>query len=235
MPLERRVYSAEAALADSLGSRIRDRLLLEGSRLRGTVRTDVACDTTNYYSGDWIDELTTDPTKQYLIVRASAYAIGRKTDELIIGQLSTSRTITDSYDDVLTRERVLVALDMLTGANVSDDSPRFAVVGWKQWGDLSTISDFANAPVVRLHGVSVGVRYWLGTFWMPHSGLPSARDTRSCYLYRRSAVCHTLSPRVETTISWHDDRCLYFVLSAVGQGARLIDQTGVVTLRCRDI
>lgn len=49
MPLERRVYSAEAALADSLGSRIRDRLLLEGSRLRGTVRTDVACDTTNYY------------------------------------------------------------------------------------------------------------------------------------------------------------------------------------------
>lgn len=66
-----------------------------------------------------------------MIVNAGAYALGRKTDELIINALASASAANDvgSYDKAMTKETLLSAFAKLNGNNVPDDGQRFAVVG----------------------------------------------------------------------------------------------------------
>ena len=53
----------------------------------------VECVLQDYYAGDWVDkldELKTNINEQQIVAKAGAYALGRKTDELIIVQLAAS-------------------------------------------------------------------------------------------------------------------------------------------------
>jgi capsid protein len=55
--------------------------------------TPIECTLQDYYAGDWVDqldELKTNINEQQVVAKAGAFALGRKTDELIIGQLGTS-------------------------------------------------------------------------------------------------------------------------------------------------
>jgi hypothetical protein len=117
----------------------------------------VECILQDYYAGDWIDrldELKTNIDERAVIANAGAYALGRKTDELIIGALDTATrealgTAAGTTDtDGLTREKVLTAFEMLGAADVPDDGGRFAVVGWKQWSQLLAMPEFASAEYV---------------------------------------------------------------------------------------
>ncbi len=82
-------------------------------------------------------------------------ALGRKTDELIIAALDTATSeavgigtgLTDT--DGLTKQKVLMAFEMLGAADVPDDGDRFAVVGWKQWSELLQIDEFATLRLRR--------------------------------------------------------------------------------------
>lgn len=110
----------------------------------------------DYYAGDWVDsldELKTNIDERMVTANAGAYALGRKTDELIIEKLDglgaereakgTGTGLTDS--DGLTKEKVLKAFEMLGEADVPDDGQRFAIIGWRQWGQLLDIKEFSNA------------------------------------------------------------------------------------------
>ena len=99
------------------------------------------CFLQDYYAGEWIDrldEIKTNIDERTVIANAGAYALGRKTDELIIAALDTATQVatgtgtglTDT--DGLTKQKVLMAFEMLGAADVPDDGNRFAVVGWKQ-------------------------------------------------------------------------------------------------------
>src|SRR3546814_18005499 len=50
--------------------------------------------------------------------------------------------------DLLTKEKVLLAFEMLGEADVPDDGQRYAIIGWRQWGQLLEIEEFANANYV---------------------------------------------------------------------------------------
>jgi hypothetical protein len=201
----------------------------------------VECVLLDYYAGDWIDqldELKTNINEQQVVARAGAYALGRKTDELIIGRLNTSQTFAGSDSDALTREKVLAAFEMLGEADVPDDGQRFAVVGWKQWSDLLEIEEFSNANYVgadELPWKGTQAKRWLGTLWLPHSGLPKQDGARRCFWYHKTAIGHAIGAEVKTDITWHGDRAAHFVNNMMSQGACLIDATGVVTLRCKEI
>lgn len=55
--------------------------------------TPVECALEDYYAGDWVDkfdELKTNHDERRVVVEAGAYALGRKTDELIIKGLDAS-------------------------------------------------------------------------------------------------------------------------------------------------
>ncbi|MGG5820505.1 phage capsid protein [Falsiroseomonas sp. HW251] len=206
----------------------------------------VECILQDYYAGDWVDrldELKTDIDERSVIANAGAYALGRKTDELIIAAfdsgtkeaIGTASGTTDS--DGLTKAKVLLAFEMLGAADVPDDGNRFAVVGWKQWSQLLQIDEFASSDYVgadELPWRGTQAKRWLGALWMPHSGLTKSGSLRYCYFYHKTALGHAAAAEVQTDVTWHGDRAAHFVANMMSQGAVLVDDTGVVRMRAAE-
>lgn len=198
----------------------------------------IECVLVDYYAGDWVDkldELKTNINEQQIVAKAGAYALGRKSDELIITQLATSNKFAASNTDGLTKAKILTAFELLGESDVPDDGQRFAAVGWKQWSELLSIQEFANADYIgsdELPWKGTQAKRWLGTLWVPHSGLPKTGNVRSCFWYHKTAVGHAIGSEVKTDVTWHGDRAAHFVNNMMSQGACLIDPAGVVTLRC---
>ena len=209
--------------------------------------SNVECFLQDYYAGDWVDrmdELKTNLDERMVAANAGAYALGRKTDELIIAALDSAAqeavgTGTGQTDaEGLTRAKVLLAFEMLGEADVPDDGNRFAVVGWKQWSELLQIQEFANAQYAGPDELpwkgGTQAKRWLGALWMPHSGLTKNGSLRYCYFYHKTAVGHAAAAEISTDITWHGDRAAHFVNTMMSQGAVLVDDSGVVRMRAKE-
>lgn len=200
----------------------------------------VECLLYDFYAGEWVDkldELKTNIDERQVIASAGAYALGRKTDELIITELDKSTVYAGANTDGLTKDKVLAAFEILGTSDVPDDGQRFAVVGWKQWSQLLGIAEFASADYVGPDAMpwrGTQAKQWLGTTWLPHSGLTLTGGVRLCHWFHRTAVGHAAGADVKTDITWHGDRASHFVNNMMSQGACLIDSSGVVTLRCKE-
>ncbi|MBL8637047.1 MAG: hypothetical protein JNN09_00930 [Alphaproteobacteria bacterium] len=202
--------------------------------------TSVECLLQDYYAGDWVDkldELKINHDERGVIANAGAYALGRKTDDLIIAALSgaSTHTIADGNTG-LTRDKVLAAFEKLGEADIPDDGQRFAVVGWQQWSELLKLPEFASSDFVgpdELPYKGTQAKKWLGATWIPHSGLPiDGNDIRKCFWFHKTAIGHASGSDVVTDISWHGDRASHFVNNMMSQGAVLIDGSGVVVINC---
>ena len=201
--------------------------------------TPVECELSDYYAGDWVDrldELKISFDERQVVANAGAYALGRKTDELIIAALDDA-AVAEAEDGTtkLTETKVMAALEVLGANEVPDDGQRYAIVGWRQWADLLGLEEFSSADYVgpdELPWRGTQAKRWLGTLWMPHSGLPLASDVRTGFWYHKTAVGHASGADVETDVTWHGDRAAHFVNSMMSQGACLIDDGGVVALPC---
>lgn len=202
--------------------------------------TSVECTLQDFYAGDWVDklaELKINHDERSVIANAGAYALGRKTDDLIIAALSAASTHTIPDGNIgLTRDKVLLAFEKLGGADVPDDGQRFAVIGWKQWSELLKIPEFASSEYVgpdELPYKNMQAKKWLGTTWIPMSGLPiDGNDIRSCFWFHRTAIGHASGSDVQSDITWHGDRAAHFVNNMMSQGASLIDGSGIVVIGC---
>lgn len=201
----------------------------------------VECVLEDYYAGDWVDrldELKIQHNERQVIASAGAGALGRKTDQLIINALATASTNTVANGDTgITLGKVLEAFEIFGDTDVPDDGQRFAVVGWKQWSELLQIDEFVNADYIGQSALPYSsitqAKQWLGTIWMPHSGLPiDGNDIRSCFFYHKTAIGHASGSDVQTDVTWHGDRAAHFVNNMMSQGASLIDQSGVVVIDC---
>jgi hypothetical protein len=194
----------------------------------------------DFYVGEWIDgldELKTNVDERQVLAHAGAYALGRKTDEIIIDALGGSGQAAGDGSSGLTKAKVLQAFEQLGTNDVPDDGQRFAVIGWRQWSDLLDLQEFASAEFVgddQLPWRGIQAKRWLGTTWLPHSGLPLADGVRSCFWYHKSAVGHAIGQEVTSDVTWHGDRAAHFVANSMSQGAGLIDAAGVIKLPCRE-
>ena len=209
--------------------------------------TNVECFLQDHYAGDWIDrfdELKTNVDERGVVANAGAFALGRKTDELIIAAMDATTVEAigtnagETDNDGLTRNKVLLAFQALGANDVPDDGNRFAVVGWKQWSELLAIPEFANADYVGPDALpwkgTTQAKQWLGALWMPHSGLTKVGALRYCYFYHKTAIGHAVASEVVTDVTWHGDRAASFVNSMMSQGASLIDGQGVVRMRAKE-
>ena len=133
---------------------------------------------------------------------------------------------------------MLEAFETFGEKDIPDDSQRYAVIGWKQWSDLLSIPEFSSAEYVGAASLPYAssltqAKMWLGTLWIPHSGLPvDGNDIRSCFFYHKTAVGHASGSDVQSDITWHGDRAAHFVNNMMSQGAALIDADGVVVIKC---
>ena len=206
----------------------------------------VECFLQDYYAGEWVDkldEIKTNVDERVVVANAGAYALGRKTDELIIAALDTGTkealgTAAGTTDtDGLTKQKVLLAFEMLGAADVPDDNGRYAVVGWKQWSQLMAIPEFASSDYVgpdELPWKGTQAKRWLGATWIPHSGLTRNGALRYCYFYHKTAIGHAAAAEISTDVTWHGDRAAHFVNTMMSQGAVLVADTGLVRMRCKE-
>lgn len=202
--------------------------------------SSVECILQDYYAGDWLDrldELKTNIDERQVIAGAGAYALGRKTDELIINSLNTANTLSVADGNTgLTRDKVLKAFELLGESDIPDDEQRFAVVGWQQWSELLKIPEFSSSEFIgpdKLPFKRTQAKRWLGTTWIPYSGLPiDGSDIRKCFWFHKTAIGHASGSDVQTDITWHGDRAAHFVNNMMSQGSVLIDGGGVVVLNC---
>ncbi|MCB2055466.1 MAG: hypothetical protein KDE35_14640 [Geminicoccaceae bacterium] len=194
----------------------------------------------DFYAGDWVDqldELKTNLDERQILANAGAFALGRKTDELIIAAMQGTTNLIEANGTGLTKDKVLQAFEMLGSMDVPDDGQRYAVIGWRQWSDLLGLQEFASADFVgdeQLPWRGTQAKTWLGTIWIPHSGLPSAQGERECFWYHKSAVGHAVGRDVHADITWHGDRASHFVANSISQGAALIDKKGVIKIFCQE-
>lgn len=193
----------------------------------------------DYYAGEWIDrldELKLNIDERAVAANAGAYALGRKTDELIITALGTATSESADNTTGLTKDKVFEALETLGDNDVPDDGQRYAVVGHKQWSELVQIEEFSSADYVGLQNLpynGLQVKNWLGVSWIPMTGLPvDGGDVRTCFIYHKNAIAHASAMDIQTDITWHGDRAAYFVNNMMSQGAGLVDDTGVFKLLC---
>lgn len=195
----------------------------------------------DYYAGDWVDrldELKINIDERQVIASAGANALGRKTDEMIINALGAADDHVIADGNVgLTLDKALTAFETFGENDVPDDGGRFAVVGWKQWSELLQIDEFSNADYIGAEQLPFSsitqAKMWLGTVWIPHSGLPiDGNDIRSCFFYHKTAIGHASGSDVQTDITWHGDRASFFVNNMMSQGAGLIDEAGIVVINC---
>ncbi len=200
----------------------------------------VECMLMDYYAGDWVDsldELKTNIDERRVVASAGAYALGRKTDELIISAMGGATENVGDYTTGLTKDLVLSALEILNTNDVPDDGRRFAVVGVHQWNELLSMDEFVSADYVSdtplLNGFES--RKWLGITWVLHNGLPISDSNRDCFIYHASSIGHACGQEVKTDISWHGERAAHFISNSMSQGAVLIDGNGIVRVKCSDV
>ena len=200
----------------------------------------VECLLSDYYAGDWVDaldELKTNIDERRVVASAGAYALGRKTDELIVDAMKTATTSVGDYSTPLNKDLILSAVAVLNTNDVPDDGRRFAVVGVHQWNELLSMDEFVSADYVGdsaplLNG---GIaRKWLGITWVLYNGLPCTNTNRDCFIYHASSIGHACGQDVKTDITWHGERAAHFISNSMSQGAVLIDGTGIVRVKCSD-
>ena len=200
----------------------------------------VECLLQDYYAGDWVDaldELKINIDERRVVASAGAYALGRKTDELIIESMNTAATNVGDYSTGLTKELILGAIEKLNANDVPDDGRRFAVVGVHQWNELLSMDEFVSAEYVGGETPLVSgfeTKKWLGLIWVLHNGLPLNANKRDCFMYHASSIGHACGQDVKSDISWHGERAAHFISNSMSQGAVLIDNDGIVRVKCNE-
>jgi hypothetical protein len=206
--------------------------------------TPVECILADYYAGDWVDkldELKTNIDERQVVANGGAYALGRKTDDLILAQLAAATTYqTAAASTGMSVDKFLAALTALGDRDVAVDEAdnMFAVVGWKEWSQLMGEVEFASADYVPpaempFKGAGLFAKRFSGVMVMPHSIIvPDVSDITTNFMYHRTSVGHAVGQDVTSDITWHGDRAAHFINNMMSQGSKLIDTIGVQQILC---
>ena len=191
----------------------------------------------DWYAPEYIDDLDlikTNVDERMVVVNAGAYALGRKTDDLIFAAMEASNTLYNSGTavDLHTTQTVTTPLalqKMFNAADVPDDGRRFVAVGPATWELLNKVEKFIDTDYVEHQQMVSGttVRRWLGMNWFSHSGLDSTAD-EICYAYHSSAVGFGWGQDTTTHFDWVAEKVAWLANSCMSQGAKTIDPTGVI-------
>lgn len=207
--------------------------------------TTVECTLQDWYAGDWydkLDELKIRHDERMAVANSGAWALGRKTDELIVTALATAtsaRNVTGSGNladaATLTIDKVYRAIELLNIADVPDDGMRFAAVSPQGWSALLNMSAFANSQWVGgdlpFKSSTTQMKNWLNINWFQFPALPAVSTLRDNFMWHQRAVGHAIGAEVSSDITWHGDRASWFINNMMSQGATMIDETGVVRIK----
>lgn len=193
--------------------------------------TRVYADMEDYYAPEYIDDLDQAKINFSLraeYARASAWALGRTTDELVVSALDAAPSGNRTTSS-LSLSSISGVHKRLTDRDVPADRQRYAVISPDAMQELLQISEAASSDFSREQILVSGQAptFWMGFNWLVHTGLPSG--VRG-YFFHQPCVGLGINRDVQTSVDWVPERVAWLVNSWMSMGSVLIDETGVEVL-----
>ena len=204
--------------------------------------TNVSVTLDDYFAGEWIDDLDQlriNHDEMLVAQQSGAYALGRKTDELILDAMDATTSTHNETTNGITLSWALELMEKFGNNDVPDDDQRYCVVGWQQWSQLLDLDEFSRAEYVGEAQLpfanAMTAKNWLGFMWFPFSGLDSINSDadRKCFAWHSSSVGHAIGADVSSNMQYHNDKDAYFVLNKMQMNATLIDGNGCFEMQLK--
>jgi len=191
----------------------------------------VYADMSDYYAPEYIDDLDQAKTNFSLraeYARASAWALGRTTDEIIVEALDAAPAANRQTAN-LSLANVANVHKRLTDRDIPADRQRYAVISPDAMEELLQISEAASSDFSREQILVSGQAptFWMGFNWLVHTGLP---DGVRGYFFHQPAVGLGINRDVQTAVDWVAGRVAWLVNSWMSMGSVLIDESGIEVL-----
>jgi len=207
--------------------------------------TNVSATLNDYYAADFVDkldELKTNIDERQVIAQSAAYALGRKTDEVIRDVMDAGTAFANNVNsDASTAMSLVKAKNMMetfNGNDVPDDGQRYWVVGPKQWSDLLGIDQFTRVEYVGQNELpfagGMTAKRWLGFLWFVHSGLTVSGGDRYTLAFHKSSVGLGVGSDVKTEVNYIPEKVSHLITSHLSLGSVLIDDTGLRVQKCAE-
>ena len=194
--------------------------------------SNVSATLTDYYAADYVDkldELKVNIDERQVIAQSAAYALGRKTDDIIVDKLKGATSIANNVSSSGTGMTLIKAQNMMEVFNtndVPDDNQRYWVVGPKQWSNLLSVDQFSRVEYVGPNDLPFGngmtAKRWLGFLFFVHSGLTVATD-RQTLAFHKSALGVGVGTDVKTEVNYVPEKVSHLITSMISLGATIID------------
>lgn len=206
--------------------------------------TRVYADMSDYYAPEYIDDL--DAAKTNISLRqdyanASAWALGRATDSLILDAASTS--LASNTSNELSQAAATFALKditaiskAMTNADVPLDRRRVAVISPELMQRMQglkevTSSDFTSQQILISGSEPM---FWMGFNWIVHTGLSGRTDSTGKdilgYFWHVPAMGLGVCQDVRTSVDWTPIKVAWLVNSWMSMGSVAIDEEGIFSL-----
>ena len=195
--------------------------------------SNVTATLTDYYAADYVDkldELKVNIDERQVVAQSAAYALGRKTDEVLISTLDAATSIAANVNSSATGMTLIKAKNMMevfNGNDVPDDGQRYWVVGPKQWSDLLSVDQFSRVEYVGPDQFpfpgGITAKRWMGFLFFVHSGLSLSGSDRKNLAFHKSAIGCGIGSDVRTEVNYIPEKVSHLITSMISLGSVEID------------
>jgi|TARA_R110002051_G_scaffold45482_3_gene91590 hypothetical protein len=195
--------------------------------------SNVTATLTDYYAADYVDkldELKVNIDERQVVAQSAAYALGRKTDEVLIATLDAATSIAANVSSSATGMTLIKAKNMMevfNGNDVPDDNQRYWAVGPKQWSDLLSVDQFSRVEYVGPSDLpfpnGMTAKRWMGFLFFVHSGLSTSGSDRKNLAFHKSAIGCGIGSDVRTEVNYIPEKVSHLITSMISLGSVAID------------
>lgn len=178
---------------------------------------------------DKLDEIKTNIDERQAVAQSAAYALGRKTDELIYNAMDTGANSTPIADTTgaLVKADLLSLFETFGSADIPEDGNRYLAMNAAGYADLFNITEFASSDFVGEQNLpfagGMSMKEFLGFKVFSTSAVTAGKNIA----YHSSAVGLAVGSDVATEVNYVPQKVAHLVTAHMSMGAVVIDNNGV--------
>jgi DNA-binding transcriptional ArsR family regulator len=204
----------------------------------------VSATLTDYYAADYVDkldELKVNIDERQVVAQSAAYALGRKTDDIIVDIADSATKLANNSSGTgtgMNLGKAQAMMELFNTNDVPDDNQRYWVIGPKQWSDLLSLDQFSRTEYVGEgelpYAGGMTAKRWLGFLWFVHSGLNIASSDRETIAFHKSSIGLGVGSDVKTEVNYIPEKVSHLITSMLSMGGTLIDTNGIRIQKCAE-
>lgn len=201
--------------------------------------TNVSVTVEDWYAGEWIDDLDllrVNHDEMTAAQNSGAWALGRKSDELITNAMATT---TNALNETTNGATKAWAFDLRERMGVNDvpDQELYVCLSWENWMQMLLIDEFVRAEYVGAGNEQLPqattAKIWLGMYWFPFNGLVDDGANRLCFCWHKPAVGLAVGADVQSNMQYYNTKDSTFAQNKMQMNAVVIDTTGVIKMNLK--